>query len=144
MADDRLDLSALKHTVGALRAAVGVVSDGPWFNAQPEAVQHTLVAGVIQNFELVYEVSIKMIRRQLANEAAGPSEAAFNDFRDLLRTAGEKGLIGEVERWFDYRKMRNITAHTYDQAKARIVYQASLSFLNDAQALLDALNARSI
>lgn len=38
--------------------------------------------------------------------------------------------------------MRNITAHTYDHAKAREVYEGSRLFVTDARALLVALEAR--
>jgi nucleotidyltransferase substrate binding protein (TIGR01987 family) len=138
----KLDLSALRNAIVSLQEGIGVVSDEHWFNAQSKAVQNTLVAGVIQNFEFVYELSIKMIRRQIEREAASPTEADYSDFRDLLRTAAEKGLITDVEAWFDYRKMRNITAHTYDHEKAKRVYDGTLTFIGDARALLETLDAR--
>lgn len=109
---EKLDLSALRNAIVSLQEGIGVVSDALWFNAQSKAVQNTLVAGVIQNFEFVYELSVKMIRRQVEREAASPTETDHSDFRDLLRTAAEKGLIPDVQVWFIYRMMRNITAHT--------------------------------
>jgi hypothetical protein len=39
--------------------------------------------------------------------------------------------------------MRNITAHTYDHDKARQVYVDTLTFIADARALLQALEARN-
>jgi nucleotidyltransferase substrate binding protein (TIGR01987 family) len=140
---DRLDLSSLRDAITSLREGIGVVSNEQWFNAQSEAVRNTLIAGVIQNFEFVYELSIKMMRRQIEIGAASPTETYHGDFRDLLRTAGEKGLIADVEAWFGYRKMRNTTAHTYDHEKATRVYNGTLAFIGDAQALLDALGARN-
>lgn len=139
----KLDLGALKNAVVSLQDGIGVVSDVQWFNAQSKAVQNTLIAGVIQNFEFVYELSIKMMRRQIEMNAASPTEADYSDFRDLLRTAAEKGLIADVEAWFGYRKMRNITAHTYDHEKANHVYQGTLAFIGDARALLGTLDARN-
>lgn len=140
---DKLDLSALRSAIASLDEGIGVVSDETWFNAQPPAVQNTLLAGVIQNFEFVYEIGIKMLRRQIETEAASPSEVDQGDFRDLLRTAAEKGLIAEVEAWFAYRKMRNITSHTYDHEKAEQVYRGTLSFLSDAKDLLARLESRN-
>ena len=61
----------------------------------------------------------------------------------MLRVAAEKGLIADVEAWFRYRKMRNITAHTYDHDKALQVYQGTLLFITDARALLAQLEARN-
>jgi nucleotidyltransferase substrate binding protein (TIGR01987 family) len=57
--------------------------------------------------------------------------------------AAEKGLIADVEAWLKYRKMRNITAHTYDHEKAQQVYQDTLIFIGDARALLRKLEARN-
>lgn len=139
---DQLDLGALRLALTSLEASIAVVSDGDWFAHQAVPVRNTLIAGVIQNFECVYELGIKMIRRQLELEAASPTEVDESSFRDLMRVAGEKGLIADVEAWFGYRRMRNITAHTYDHAKAREVYVGSRLFVTDARALLLALASR--
>jgi nucleotidyltransferase substrate binding protein (TIGR01987 family) len=138
-----LDLSPLRNAIASLADALEVVSNNAWFVQQPQKVQNTLIAGVIQNFEFVYEISIKMIRRQIELEAASPSEVDLVDFRDLLRIAGEKGLIADVEVWFNYRKMRNTTSHTYDHNKALQVYHDVLTFISDAHALLARLESRS-
>jgi nucleotidyltransferase substrate binding protein (TIGR01987 family) len=98
---------------------------------------------VIQNFEFVYEIGFKMLRRQIEAGAASPDEVDTFNFRDVLRVGAEKGLIADVEAWLRYRQMRNITAHTYDHEKARQVYQGTLLFLADARALLAALEARN-
>lgn len=138
-----LDLSALRAAIASLGEGIAVVSDESWFYAQSGAVQNTLVAGVIQNFEFVYEISIKMLRRRLELDAASPSEVDQDNFRDLLRTASEKGLIADVDAWFNYRKMRNTTAHTYDHEKAQAVYQGTMAFITDAKVLLQKLEARN-
>jgi len=140
---EKLDLSPLSNAIIALEDSLGVVADQRWFNDQSLAVQNTLISGVIQNFECVYELSVKMLRRQLEKEASSPSEIDQSDFRDLLRTAAEKGLVADVEAWFAYRKMCNITAHTYDHEKAQQVYRGTLAFIKDAQNLLVALEARN-
>lgn len=143
MADARLDLSALRDAVGSLEDGLEVVSNSDWFNAQSSKVQNTLIAGVIQNFEFVYEISIKMVKRQIEAESASPDEVDKTNFREVLRVAAEKGLIADVEAWFKYRKMRNITAHTYDHEKAQQVYQDTLIFIGDARALLHKLEVRN-
>ena len=121
-----LDLSALQRALASLEDGLEVVSDSDWFNQQSPKVQNTLVAGVIQNFEFVYEVGVKMLKRQIEQESASPDEVDHASFRDVLRLAAEKGLIDNVEAWFGYRQMRNITAHTYDHDKAQQVYQGAL------------------
>ena len=143
MTNEHLDLSALRGAVGSLEDGLEVVSNSDWFNEQSVKVQNTLIAGVIQNFEFVYEISFKMIKRQIEEESASPNEVDESNFRDVLRVAAEKGLVADVEPWFKYRKMRNITAHTYDHEKAQQVYQDTLIFINDARALLQALETRN-
>jgi len=143
MSNTHIDLSALRNAVASLEDGLEVVSDSDWFNAQSSKVQNTLIAGVIQNFEFVYEISIKMIKRQIEEESASPTEVDETNFREVLRVAAEKGLIADVEAWFKYRKMRNITAHTYDHEKAQQVYQDTLIFIGDARALLRKLEARN-
>ena len=136
-----LDLSALREAIVSLHDGLEVVSDPEWFNRQSDKVQNTLIAGVIKNFEFVYEISIKMIRRRLEIGADSPTDVDKMEFRELLRSAAERGLINDVEAWFKYRKMRNITSHTYDHEKARQVYQETLVFMDDAHLLLQQLEA---
>ena len=143
MTNEHLDLSALRGAVSSLEDGLEVVSNSEWFNQQSDKVQNTLIAGVIQNFEFVYEISFKMIKRQIEEESASPNEVDESNFRDVLRVAAEKGLVADVEPWFKYRKMRNVTAHTYDHEKAQQVYQDTLIFINDARALLQALETRN-
>ena len=137
-----LDLTALRSAITSLDDGLAVVSDVTWFNQQDARVRHTLIAGVIQNFEFVYEIGVKMLRRQLEAEADSPTDVDQSSFRELLRVAAEKGLIDDVEAWFAYRQMRNITAHTYDHAKAQQVYQGTQGFWTHARALLARLEAR--
>lgn len=139
----RLDHSSLKSALTSLSDGIAVVSDTKWFYVQTDAVQNTLIAGVIQNFEFVYEISIKMLRRRLELDAASPTEIDQDNFRDLLRTAAERGLITNVEAWFEYRKMRNTTAHTYDHDRAQKVYQGTIAFVADATELLKNLESRN-
>ena len=139
----QLDLTALKNSVASLEAALEVVGDKDWFYEQSDKVQNTLISGVIQNFEFVYEISIKMIRRRLELDSDTSGETDEMNFRDVLRTAGEKGLISVVERWFEYRDMRNITSHTYDHEKAQQVYEDTKLFIKDAVSLLKTLEGRN-
>ena len=138
-----LDLSSLRHALTSLEGSLSIVENLAWFNQQSPIIQNTLIAGVIQNFEFVYEISYKMIKRQLELDSGSPTEVDESNFRDVLRAAAEKGLITDVTTWFTYRNMRNITAHTYDQHKAHEVYKGALVFVQDARALLTALEARN-
>jgi nucleotidyltransferase substrate binding protein (TIGR01987 family) len=131
-----LDLTPLRQSLSSLEDGLDVVRDLAWFQQQSDKVRHTLIAGVIQNFEFVYEISTKILRRRLEMDALNPSEVDFANFRDVLRIAAEKGLIDNVQDLFGYRQMRNITTHTYDHQKAQQVFQGTQAFTLDARRLL--------
>lgn len=138
----KLDFSALQQANHSLSDAIDVVENEQWFNQQKKAVQNTLIAGVIQNFEFSYELSIKMLKRQMEKESASPDEIDFTSYRGMLRLAAEKGLVQHIDSWFEYRQMRNITSHTYDHEKARQVYEMTSCFLKDAGELQAKLEQR--
>lgn len=76
-----LDLSSLRKAIASLEGAIEIVSDSPWFDRQPANLQNTLIAGVIQNFEFVYELSIKMLRRRIEINSSSPAEIDGASFR---------------------------------------------------------------
>jgi nucleotidyltransferase substrate binding protein (TIGR01987 family) len=143
MKEPSLDLSAFRNAIALLAGGLDLVSDSTWFDLQPSIAQDMVIAGVIQYFEFVYELSVKMIRRQIELESDSPDEIDMTNFRDMLRIAGEKGIIADVEAWFAYRKTRNISAHTYDRKIAHQVYEDTLRFIGDARSLLACLEARN-
>ena len=65
MTPTSLDLTPLRLSLSSLEDGLDVVRDLAWFQQQSDKVRHTLIAGVIQNFEFVYEISTKMLRRRL-------------------------------------------------------------------------------
>ena len=140
---ERLDLTSLRSAVTSLAEGVSTIENAAWMGAQTAAVRKILLAGTIQNFEFVYELAFKMIRRQLELEAASPSEVDESSFRDVVRSAAQRGLIDDVEAWFGYRQMRNLTSHTYDQERARQVWKGIPAFLGEARRLLARLEIRN-
>ena len=95
--------------------------------------------GVIQRFEYTHELALKFIRRALETafgEAVDPMP-----YNDVLRTAAERGLIDDVEAWFDYRTARNKTSHIYDAQVAADVFRSARPFLDHARFLLRRLHA---
>lgn len=100
--------------------------------------------GLIQRFEFTYDLAHKMLRRALEAAAANPEEVDRMTFPTLIRTASEQGLLaGDWTHWRTYREMRNITSHTYDEAKAVQVVAAIPDFLAEAHALVERLQARA-
>lgn len=96
----------------------------------------------IQRFEYTYELAYKMLKRQLEQELPSSEELDHLPFKELIRVGAERGLIADPQRWFDYRDKRNITSHTYDEAKAREVFDILAAFSVDAASLLSRLKAR--
>lgn len=131
----RLDFSPLNKALQSLNRAIR--------RSQATPDDEELRDAVIQRFEYTYELSWKMLKRQIEQESPDPSLIDHLSFRDLLRDGAERGIIKDVERWMDYREARNITAHTYDDQKAQSVYSAAIDFFDDATALLKALEERS-
>lgn len=98
--------------------------------------------GLIQRFEFTYDLAHKMLRRAVEAAAANPAEVDRMSFPTLIRTGWEQGLLAsDWTRWRLWREMRNITSHTYDEAKALQVAAGIPEFLTEARALLVRLEA---
>ena len=91
---------------------------------------------VVQRFEYTYELCHEMLRRQLQEVAANPSEIASLDYKALIREAAKFRLITHPENWFEYRRKRNLTSHTHNEDTAEDVASSGLNFIQDAQDLI--------
>jgi len=132
----KLDLTSWKRALASLQRAI--------VRATAAATDAELRDAVIQRFEYSYELSWKMLKRHLEQVVADPGMVDQWSFKELMREAAERGLIGAVEPWIEYRYQRNMTAHAYDEDKARGVYESARSFLIDAQNLLAAVEQRNV
>jgi nucleotidyltransferase substrate binding protein (TIGR01987 family) len=130
-----LDLSSLERALESLGRAVTRAAGSP----QDEELRDA----VIQRFEYCYELCWKMVKRRIEADAAVPADVDAMSFHMLMREAAERGLVRDVTRWLEYREQRSITAHTYDAAKARSVYQTAGPFLADAQGVMGELRKRN-
>lgn len=130
----KLDFSSLKKAIKSLGKAIARTQNAP--------SDEELRDAVIQRFEYTYELAWKMMKRQIEQESPNPAEVDRLSFKDLLRTAAEKGIISNVEAWLVYRDQRNITSHTYDEDEAKNVYKTALNFYKDAESLLSKLEKR--
>ena len=94
---------------------------------------------VVQRFEYTHELCHKMLLRQLQEVTANPSEIASLDYKALISEATKFRLIKHPENWFEYRRKRNLTSHTYNEDTAEDVASSALNFLQDAQDLITCL-----
>lgn len=91
----------------------------------------------ILRFGYTYDLAHKMLKRFLENTAANPAEIDGFSFQQLIRTGAERGLLANSwDHWSDYRLARNITSHSYNEAKALEVFARIPAFLNEAAYLL--------
>lgn len=80
-----LDTTTLEQAVTSLEETLKSLENHEWFNTQQPIIQDTLIAGAIQKFEFVYELDIKMLKRQLKRIASNDLDIDSVDFRDMLR-----------------------------------------------------------
>ncbi len=130
----RLDLSPLDRALASLERALARSRTAP--------ADDELRDACIQRFEYSFELCWKMLKRQLESDLPSPSDIDTWSYRKMFRTAGERGLVSDVEAWFDYRDKRDITAHTYDEKKARAVAAVIPAFAAAARELHTRLAAR--
>lgn len=81
---------------------------------QPDMVQR---AGLIQFFEITFELAWKMLKDYL--ETQGFTEVKSP--RAVLKQAFEVELIGDGHQWLQGLQDRNLTAHTYNEETAVLV-----------------------
>ncbi len=136
-----LELESLKKAIDALRRSVRAADENiAGLNAD---LQETVKAGVVQNFEVTYELCWKFIQRWIRNNLS-PEDADFPRSRkELFRIAARSGLVSDPLPWFEFGEARNLTSHTYDAGQAAAAYEAARRFLPHAEELHARLEERN-
>jgi nucleotidyltransferase substrate binding protein (TIGR01987 family) len=133
-----VDLNPLRNALGQLDEALHF-----WHAQAANApLARHLRAAVIQAFEFSYELSVRMLRRVLMEQASAAEQVAALSFNDLMRSAADAGLLPDPLAWRRWREMRNATSHAYDEARAQAVAQAVGDFLPEARRLLHEMERR--
>ena len=132
----KLDLTSWKRALASLERAITRSLAAP--------KDEELRDAVIQRFGYSYELSWKMLKRHLEQVVPDPGAVDQWSFQELMREAAERGLIAAVEPWIEYRHQRNMTAHAYDENKARRVFESARSFFTDAGSLLVEVERRNV
>ena len=96
----------------------------------------------IQRFEYCFELSWKMLKRQIETELGNTTEVDGYSKRTLFRVAAERGLISSPEPWFVYLVQRNKTSHAYDARVAAEVAAVLEEFMLEGRSLLTRLEGR--
>lgn len=130
-----LDFSSLDKALQSLNRAVVRARSAPGDEELRDAV--------IQRFEYCFELSWKMLKRQLEQDVANSSSIDTMSFRELIREGFERGYIANPEDWFLFREHRNTVAHVYNEEKAKTVYISAEKFNTVGRALLEKLKENS-
>jgi len=134
-----LELDSLEKAIGALERSLRV--EGEQSAGDADLVE-TLRAGVVQNFEVAYEQSWKMMKRWLEANA-GPVEVDGVSRRQLFRLCHENRLIDDVDAWMEFHRSRNETSHTYNAETADDVFSVAGRFLPAAADVFTRISERN-
>lgn len=137
-----LDLTNLKKAVEALAESINSYETNQDNESLSDKDMETLKSGVIQNFEVAYELSWKFMKRWLEKNAGNEITKALTT-KELFRIAAEYYLIKKVENWFDYQESRNLSSHTYNQQNADTAFESARKFVFDVKDLLKTLEAKN-
>lgn len=95
---------------------------------------------VIQRFEFSYSIALKTLRKYFIERAFVVEEVNQMSFNDMIRTANQLNLLkSDLELWTEFREMRNLTSHTYDEVIAQKVVSVIPQFYEEILFLLKAL-----
>ena len=138
-----LDLSTLENALRQLEQVNLRSQDQVFMAAQDDITRSAIKAGVIQHFEIVYELAWKFIQRWI-RENRSPEEADHaRNRKELFRLAARCGLINDPLPWFGYAQARNLSVHTYNEKDAEAVYTRVQSFSFDVRYLLEKLREQN-
>ena len=135
-----LDVSSLRNALTALEKSLKFLASDM---ARDPDLREQFRAAAILAFEVTHELAFKMLKRQLEQMSADPAAIDTMGYMDVVRTGAETGLVRDIARYRDYREKRNITSHTYDQAKAEQIVSVLKDFRDDVRHLLAELERRN-
>lgn len=78
---------------------------------EKESLNEIEKAGLIQFFEVAFELSWKVMKDYLITEGYDVKSP-----REAIKTAFDYGLIFDGAKWLEALEKRNLAAHTYDES----------------------------
>lgn len=131
-----LNFTSLQKAIISLENGISVYNKKR--NILEEEEKEIIKSGIIQNFEICYEISWKLMKKYLEYNI-GVSAVDGVSRKELFRIATQNKLITDVEKWFVFHEARNMTSHDYDGIKAEEVFNIALEFLPYARSLQERL-----
>jgi len=131
---EKLDTTSFENALNSLKVVIEV------YNSDKQ----NLITrdSMIQRFEYTYSLALKMIKR-FFSQGAFVEDIEGMTFNEMVRQANKMNLLkSNLEKWNDFRLMRNLTSHTYDEKVALDVVKIIPEFCDDAEFLLNKLKER--
>ena len=95
---------------------------------------------VIQRFEFTYSIALKTLSKYLLKRSISTDEIKQMSFNELIRTANQLDLLkSDLAVWTEFREMRNMTSHTYDEQIALQVVEIVPKFYEEVLFLVNKL-----
>ena len=134
---DDLDFSALRRALATLEESARIYA--------ADSSNIFMRDSVIKRFEYTYETAHKSLRRFLAETEPDADAVRRLSFPELVRLGHSRGLLRSdlEEKWTAFRKMRNTSAHAYDDGAAQSVSVGVPEFVAEARHLLAELESRT-
>lgn len=131
---EKLDVTSFENALNSLKEVIEVYN----FDKKNLITRDSM----IQRFEYTYSLALKMIKRFFSQGAFVENIEAMT-FNEMVRQANKMSLLkANLEKWNDFRLMRNLTSHTYDEKIALNVVEIIPEFSEEADFLLNKLKER--
>lgn len=129
---ENLDFTALENSLQRLGEVVEIYKKNP---------QDTIVRdSLIQRFEFTYSITLKTLRKYFIERAFIVDDVNKLSFNEMVRTAMQLNLLkSDLTKWTEFREMRNLTSHTYDENVALKVSAIVPDFYEEITYLLKEL-----
>lgn len=105
---ENLDFTALENSLQRLGEVVEIYKKNP---------QDTIVRdSLILRFEFTYSITLKTLRKYFIERAFIVDDVNKLSFNEMVRTAMQLNLLkSDLAKWTEFREMRNLISHTYDE-----------------------------
>lgn len=108
------------------------------YKADPndEAIKDALV----KRFEYTYSTLLSTLKKYFSTKPFVTEKVEELNFNEMVRTANQFNLLkSNLETWTKFRVMRNMTAHSYDEATALKIIESLPEFCDEVTFLIKKL-----
>lgn len=132
-----LNTDNLESCINTLESSLKMLNQSEAKSTEYEIFRNAVIKG----FELTFEISGKLLKKALRPFFATSRETDRLTYKDIFRYAAKHDIltIEEVERWFEYRDNRNLTAHDYGEGFAEKTLILLPKLVLDAKRLMESL-----